>query len=262
MLSIKNFAKLCGCSTQTLRYYDRSDLLKPIFIGKDNRYRFYSESQITEFQKIKDLQAIGCSISEIKAVINNKDETLLSLVEQKIEAYKLLLRRAKKYKLTYQKRKMESKEVITKYLDDNTLNIKVNNNTVIFKDTKGNTCSITIQNNLKEIVGLLNAMRDEPLIALDFDTLNILNGKVSNCSKIHQGWNSVDELNLKLDDIDNKSDIIIHLFYVNNQFSIFDAAKVIDHVANLCIYAEETYFAISFSKDNVNHYAAIYHLED
>ena len=29
-MTIKEFASLCGCNTQTLRYYDKIDLLKPV----------------------------------------------------------------------------------------------------------------------------------------------------------------------------------------------------------------------------------------
>lgn len=29
-MTIKEFARLCGCNPQTLRYYDHVDLLKPV----------------------------------------------------------------------------------------------------------------------------------------------------------------------------------------------------------------------------------------
>jgi len=29
-MTIKEFARLCNCNPQTLRYYDRMDLLKPV----------------------------------------------------------------------------------------------------------------------------------------------------------------------------------------------------------------------------------------
>ncbi|MGN0141461.1 MAG: MerR family DNA-binding transcriptional regulator [Roseburia sp.] len=29
-MTIKEFSQLCGCNPQTLRYYDREDLLKPV----------------------------------------------------------------------------------------------------------------------------------------------------------------------------------------------------------------------------------------
>ena len=44
MMTIKEFASLCGCNTQTLRYYDKIDLFRAlckavIFVLKLNVYR-------------------------------------------------------------------------------------------------------------------------------------------------------------------------------------------------------------------------------
>lgn len=42
-MTIKEFAKLCGCNPQTLRYYDRVGLLKPVRVDRYSDYRFYDE---------------------------------------------------------------------------------------------------------------------------------------------------------------------------------------------------------------------------
>ena len=69
MLNIKKFAELCQCSTQTLRYYDHQDLLKPYYIDKLSGYRFYKMEQAVDFYKIKEFQTIGFTIKEIKVLV-------------------------------------------------------------------------------------------------------------------------------------------------------------------------------------------------
>ena len=56
MMTIKEFAKLCSCNTQTLRYYDRINLLKPAKTDEMTGYRYYSENQAMDFVKIKNLK--------------------------------------------------------------------------------------------------------------------------------------------------------------------------------------------------------------
>lgn len=56
-MTIKEFAKLCGCNPQTLRYYDRVGLLKPVRVDRYSGYRFYDEEQAVTFVKIKNVAA-------------------------------------------------------------------------------------------------------------------------------------------------------------------------------------------------------------
>ena len=74
MMTIKEFAGLCRCSTQTLRYYDKIDLLKPVNVDQWTGYRYYTESQVIDFVKIKNLQAADFSISEIKELLGKSDQ--------------------------------------------------------------------------------------------------------------------------------------------------------------------------------------------
>lgn len=39
-MTIKEFARLCDCNPQTLRYYDRVDLLKPQKVNRWSEYRY------------------------------------------------------------------------------------------------------------------------------------------------------------------------------------------------------------------------------
>ena len=45
MITIQGFARLCGCNTQTLRYYDRIGLLTPAKVDEWTGYRYYEEEQ-------------------------------------------------------------------------------------------------------------------------------------------------------------------------------------------------------------------------
>ena len=39
-MTITDFARLCGCNPQTLRYYDRMELLKPARVDPWSGYRY------------------------------------------------------------------------------------------------------------------------------------------------------------------------------------------------------------------------------
>jgi DNA-binding transcriptional MerR regulator len=65
-MTIKEFAKLCNCNPQTLRYYDKEDLLKPKTVDAWTGYRHYSKDQAFDFVKIKNLKEADFTIKEIK----------------------------------------------------------------------------------------------------------------------------------------------------------------------------------------------------
>ena len=69
-MTIKQFARLCGCNPQTLRYYDHVQLLKPIRVDEWSGYRYYEEEQAMDFVKIRNLQKAGFSIEEIKGLLD------------------------------------------------------------------------------------------------------------------------------------------------------------------------------------------------
>ena len=70
MLTVGNFAILCACTPQTLRYYDRVGLLKPAQVDEWTGYRYYEESQVLDYQKIRSLQGAGFAIGEIRALLH------------------------------------------------------------------------------------------------------------------------------------------------------------------------------------------------
>jgi DNA-binding transcriptional MerR regulator len=83
-LSIGEFAKLRNITTETLRYYDRIGLLKPVKIDSKTGYRYYSILQYEKIGTIKELRQLGMSIDEIKNYFNNRNlEQSYSILKDK-----------------------------------------------------------------------------------------------------------------------------------------------------------------------------------
>lgn len=69
-LSIGQMAKLNHISEQTLRLYDKMDLLKPITVNEETGYRYYSIGQSAALDMIQYYKEIGIPLKEIKARLN------------------------------------------------------------------------------------------------------------------------------------------------------------------------------------------------
>lgn len=110
-MTIKEFAKLCNCNPQTLRYYDKEDLLKPRAVDSWTGYRYYDEEQALDFVKIKNLQDADFSIKEIKELLTKSDEEIYRAFDWKIEEQVEKLERIRKTQATYlsEKQNMEAK---------------------------------------------------------------------------------------------------------------------------------------------------------
>lgn len=78
-------ASLMGITTQTLRFYDKIGLVKPIKIDPRTGYRYYAYEQFHFIDRIKYLQSLGMPLDDIKEVmLSKKVERLLPfLVQQK-----------------------------------------------------------------------------------------------------------------------------------------------------------------------------------
>lgn len=101
MMTIKEFASLCGCTTQTLRYYDKIDLLKPVRVDQWTGYRYYERAQAIAYVKIKNLQAADFTIDEIKKLLTVPDRLVYEAFEEKISAQMQKLERIKKIQQSY-----------------------------------------------------------------------------------------------------------------------------------------------------------------
>lgn len=72
-LTAGSFAKLCGTTKATLRWYRKIELLIPKEIGS-NGYAYYGPEQLVQFTLIQALQKVGYSLEQVKEY-NNFDNT-------------------------------------------------------------------------------------------------------------------------------------------------------------------------------------------
>lgn len=91
LIKIKEFARLCGCSVHTLRYYDSINLLKPVKVDKKSGYRFYKKSQVEKFVIIKKFKEIGFELDEIKVLDSLTNEEIIEAINEKTKSYKYML---------------------------------------------------------------------------------------------------------------------------------------------------------------------------
>ena len=117
MITIQGFAKLCGCNTHTLRYYDRIGLMKPAKVDEWTGYRYYEEEQALLFVKIKNLQQADFSIEEIKALLPGDDDLLIAALERKIEEQKQKLERIREIQRSYLHEVMDMRNMVNTLTD-------------------------------------------------------------------------------------------------------------------------------------------------
>ena len=94
--TISDFAKLMGISRQTLIYYDRIGLFKPVKT-LENGYRLYSRSQINIISLISMLGEMGVPLKEIKTIIDRiSPDTAVEVLEKQRHKAREQLRRLKR----------------------------------------------------------------------------------------------------------------------------------------------------------------------
>lgn len=80
---IGELSKIFNISTDTLRHYDRIDLIKPDY-DENNDYRYYSIRNFFKLSRILFLKNLDISLVEIKKYMGNKNtNNLLSLLKKK-----------------------------------------------------------------------------------------------------------------------------------------------------------------------------------
>jgi len=65
LLSITELAKLRKVTSETLRYYDRIGLMKPVYVDPETKYRYYSIRQYERLGTIKELRQLGMSVEDV-----------------------------------------------------------------------------------------------------------------------------------------------------------------------------------------------------
>ena len=113
MMTIKEFARLCSCNAQTLRYYDKIDLLKPVNVDSWTGYRYYAPAQAVDFVEIKNLQAADFTIDEIKTLLTLSDQQVYEAFARKIAEQTQKLERIREIQQSY----LTEKNVIEKIVN-------------------------------------------------------------------------------------------------------------------------------------------------
>jgi DNA-binding transcriptional MerR regulator len=116
-MTIKQFASLCGCNPQTLRYYDRINLLKPVQVDHWSGYRYYEEKQALSFVKIRNLQSAGFTIEEIKTLLDLDNEAIYGAFCQKITELESRLKKIKEIQQSYHSEMSQMKEKMQQFQD-------------------------------------------------------------------------------------------------------------------------------------------------
>ncbi|PEW67838.1 MerR family transcriptional regulator [Bacillus cereus] len=69
MFKIGDFSKLSSISIRMLRHYDKVELLQPVKINEQSRYRYYSAAQLKKVNQIQMLKDMGFNIATIKEIV-------------------------------------------------------------------------------------------------------------------------------------------------------------------------------------------------
>ena len=100
-MTIRQFALLCGCNPQTLRYYDQIGLLKPVQVDQWSGYRYYDEDQALVFVKIKNQQVAGFTIDEIRELLDKDNLAVCNALDAKVAAQEKRLQEIKAIRQSY-----------------------------------------------------------------------------------------------------------------------------------------------------------------
>lgn len=84
-MQIREFAARAGVTVRALRHYERLGLLRP-GARTASGYRLYGERELIRLQQIATLKFIGCSLKEIKSVLNEPMPDLGATLQLQREA--------------------------------------------------------------------------------------------------------------------------------------------------------------------------------
>lgn len=76
-LTIGQMSKINNVSEQTLRYYDKIGILKPIEVDKITCYRYYSMKQCATLDMIQYLKSLGMTLKDIEVQLKTYDTKLI-----------------------------------------------------------------------------------------------------------------------------------------------------------------------------------------
>lgn len=87
---IGEFAKFCGVSTKTLRFYDEVGVLRPASVDSRTGYRHYLPQQLEEMASILALKNLGVPLSQLREFITKRRASadrraILNTLKQRVE---------------------------------------------------------------------------------------------------------------------------------------------------------------------------------
>jgi MerR family transcriptional regulator, copper efflux regulator len=78
-LKIQELAQKTGLTVYTIRFYEKQGLLDSRQVVREsNHYRNYSDKAIERLKLVKKFQGVGCSLEEIKEILQAKDDNTVS----------------------------------------------------------------------------------------------------------------------------------------------------------------------------------------
>ncbi len=90
LFTISQTAKIVDMTTETLRHYDRINLVNPFKTDDWTGYRYYSAQELVRLNTVKALQCMDLTLAEIKEILEYRDFdkiiTLLKQAEAKAES--------------------------------------------------------------------------------------------------------------------------------------------------------------------------------
>jgi len=104
-MKIQELAKKTGLTAYTIRFYEKEGLFDSRHVRRDeNNYRNYTDEAIERLKLIKKFQGVGCSLSELKEILQDVDTNTrtneqviewicqkISEIERKREEYNQML---------------------------------------------------------------------------------------------------------------------------------------------------------------------------
>jgi len=77
LLSIGEMSKLTGVGIQALRYYERINILKPVYTDPDSGYRYYVSEQAANISIISTCVELNIPLKELVELFETEDVTLM-----------------------------------------------------------------------------------------------------------------------------------------------------------------------------------------
>lgn len=258
MLRIKEFAKLCNCTTSILRYYDKQDILKPFYIEKVNGYRYYLDMQAFDYFRIKQLQEAGLTMKEIKGMKGKKDDEIIAVLKEKLMEQMQLVNSIKHLINTYQEQKMKIEKNIKELNELYKMTVESENHKLRLQKNQEEVILNFIPNTT-ELAQLLNLMQKQIVIGFDdFEDMKKYQNKLWNYTKIVSGWENKEDLFKKIENTVKPKDVCIHLFYINESIDLFEISSIIAYAESKGFCADDSLFYVSLSLDGMNSYSIIY----